>query len=288
MLNWKIYVLFSGLAIGLHSCVLDEAKPNAHQKVVVYTDSYCPADSLIIREFEESKHISVQIVYQTTDEIAKTIRKNKFNTGIDVLLLSSDSLREVLYNQSLFSQLRDRSFFRNIDRQFNNNHGFWVPVCHDPLIQVSKKDSSANCVAMDWDKFKNDSIAIHPKIMIESNRNSYLSKLKKTKKFANLAGENVPVNSKYSISTLSQITELSEKDIRYDKSNCFDYLVENQRFMTNFTSVSLYRYSRNKVASQQFVAFYCRFQYQIASNRNQLSTFKTIQPNFLIRALEIH
>ena len=287
-MNWKIYVLFSGLVIGLHSCVLDEAKPSAHQKVVVYTDTYCPADSLIIKEFEESKHISVQVVYQTSDEIAKTIRKNKFNTGIDVLLLSSDSLRETIYNQSLFSQLRDRSFFRNIDRQFNNNHGFWVPVCHDPLILVSKKDSSANCTTINWDKFKNDSIGIHPKITIESNWNSYLSKLKKTKKFVNLASENVPVNSKYSISTLSQITKLSEKDVRYDKSNCFNYLVENQRFMTNFTSVSLYRYSRNKVASLQFVAFYCRFQYQIASNRNQLSTFKTIQPNFLIRALEIH
>lgn len=287
-MNWKIYVLFCGLFIGLHSCVLDEAKPSAHQKVVVYTDTYCPADSLIIREFEESKHISVQVVYQTSDEIAKTIRKNKFNTGIDVLLLSSDSLRETIYNQSLFSQLRDRSFFRNIDRQFNNNHGFWVPVCHNPLILVSKKDSSANCVTINWDKFKNDSMGIHPKITIESNRNSYLSKLKKTNKFVNLASENVPVNSKYSISTLSQITKLSEKDVRYDQSNCFNYLVENQRFMTNFTSVSLYRYSRNKVASRQFVAFYCRFQYQIASNRNQLSTFKTIQPNFLIRALEIH
>lgn len=288
MLNWKIYVLFSGLLIGLHSCVLDEAKPSAHQKVVVYTDMYCPEDSLIIREFEEAKHISVQVVFQSTEEIAKTIRKNKFNTGIDVLLLSSDSLREKLYNQSLFSQLRDKSYFRNMDRQFNNNHGFWVPVCHDPLILVAKKDSSANCTSINWDKFKNDSISIHPKITLESNRSSYLKKLQKTKKFAALTNDKVPVNPKYSISTLSKVTELSEKDIRYDKSNCFNYLVENQRFMTNFTSVSLYRYSRNKVPAQLFVAFYCRYQYQIASNRNQLSTFKTIQPNFLIRALEIH
>ena len=258
-MNWKIYVLFSGLLIGLNSCVLDEAKPSAHQKVVVYTDMYSPADSLIIREFEESRHISVQVVYQTTTEIAKTIQKNKFNTGIDVLLLSSDSLRESLYNQSLFSQLRDRSFFRNMDRQFNNNHGFWVPVCHDPLILVSKKDSSANCTAFNWDKFQHDSVSIHPEIAIESNRNAYLLKLKKTKKFAFLAEDKAPVRSKYSISTLSQVAERSEKDIRYDKSNCFHYLVEKQRFMTNFMSVSLYRYGRNKVASQQFVAFIAAF-----------------------------
>lgn len=285
-MNWKIYVLFSGLFVGLHSCVLDEAKPSVHQKVVVYTDFYCPADSLIIKEFEESKKISVQVVYQTTAEIAKTIQKNKFNTGIDVLLLSSDSLRENLYNQSLFSQLRDRNFFRNMDRQFNNNHGFWVPVCHDPLILVTEKDSISNCAALNWSRLKKDSI--HPEISIESNTNSYLMKLSKTDKFASLTSSKAPVNPKYSISTLSRVAELSNKDIHYDKSKCFHYLVENQRFMTNFTSVSLYKYSRNKVASQQFVAFYCRFQHQIASNRNQLSTFKTIQPNFLIRALEIH
>lgn len=282
-MNWKIYVLFSGLFMGIHSCVLDEAKPSVHEKVIVYTDVYCPADSLIIQEFEDSKKISVQVVYQTSAEIAKIIQKNKFNTGIDVLLLSSDSLRESLYNQSLFSQLRDRSFFRNMDRQFNNNHGFWVPVCHDPLLLITEKDSAANCMSFNWNKFGKDSIL--PKIVIESNQSSYLAK---TGKFASLAKGVNPLSSKYTISTLSQVAERSNKDIHYDQSRCFHYLVENQRFMTNFTSVSLYRYSRNKVASQQFVAFYCRFQHQIASNRNQLSTFKTIQPNFIIRALEIH
>lgn len=271
--------------MGLHSCVLDEAKPSVHQKIIVYTDSYCPADSMIIKEFEESKKISVQVVYQTSAEIAKTIQKNKFNTGIDVLLLSSDSLRESIYNQSLFSQLRDRSFFRNMDRQFNNNHGFWIPVCHDPLILITEKDSSATCTSLNWSKFGKDSI--RPQITIESNQSSYLMKLAKTK-FASMISNKNPLNAKYTISTLSQVAERSDKDIHYDKSKCFHYLVENQRFMTNFTSVSLYRYSRNKVASQQFVAFYCRFQHQIASNRNQLSTFKTIQPNFIIRALEIH
>lgn len=285
-MNWKIYVLFSGLFIGLNSCVLDEAKPSAHEKIVVYTDLYCPADSLIIQEFQQSKNISVQIVYQTQDEIAKSIQKNKFNTGIDVLLLSSDSLRENLYNQSLFSQLRGRSFFRNMDRQFNNNHGYWVPICHNPLILVTKKDSSANCIPMNWNKFKKDSI--HAKIAVESNLSSYLMKLEKTNKFSAIAKNKAPMNSKYSIHTLSQIAAISDKDMHYEKSNCFYYLVEKQRFMTNFTSVSLYKYSRNKVASQQFIAFYCRFQHQVASNRNQLSTFKTIQPNFLIRTLEIH
>lgn len=285
-MNWKFYVLFSGLFIGLNSCVLDEAKPSVHQKVVVYTDFYCPADSLIIREFEQSKKISVQVVYQTQDEIAQSIRKNKFNTGIDILLLSSDSLRENLYNQSLFSQLRGRSFFRNMDRQFSNNHEYWVPICHNPLILVSKKDSSANCAPMNWGMFNKDSI--RPKIAITSNLNSYLIKLKKTSKFSSIAGNSTFTHPNYSIYTLSQIAELADRNVHYDKSKCLYYLVEKQRFMTNFTSVSLYKYSRNKVASQQFIEFFCRFQYQIASNRNQLSTFKTIQPNFLIRSLEIH
>lgn len=285
-MNWKIYVLFSGLFIGLHSCVLDEAKPSAHERIVVYTDFYCPADSLFIQEFEQSKKISVQVVYQTQDEIAKSIQKNKFNTGIDVLLLSSESLRESLYNQSLFSQLRGRSFFRNMDRQFNNNHGYWVPLCHNPLILVTAKDSSANCSGLNWDKLKKDSI--HPKIAVESNLSSYLIKLEKTDKFSAIAKSKAPANSKYSIYTLSQIAAFSDKDYHYGQSNCFYFLVENQRFMTNFTSVSLYKHSRNKIASQQFIEFFCRYQHQIASNRNQLSTFKTIQPNFLIRELEIH
>jgi hypothetical protein len=246
---------------------------------------YCPADSVIIREFEKSKKVSVQVVYQTQDEIAKSIQKNQFNTGIDVLLLSSDSLRENLYNQSLFSQLRGRSFFRNIDRQFHNNHGFWIPVSHDPLVLVTKKDSSANCLPMNWEKFKKDSLAA--KIGVTSNVRPYRMKLEKTNKFAAIAKNKAPVNTKFNIYSLSQVAQFSKQDFRYEKTNCFHFLVEHQRFMTNFTSISLYKYSRNKVVSQQFIEFYCRFQYQIASNRNQLSTFKTVNPNFLIRSLEI-
>lgn len=286
MFNWKIYVLFTGLFTLLHSCVLEEAKPAVHERIVLVTDAYCPADSLFIREFEDSRKISVQVIYQTPEEIARSIRKNSFNTGIDVLLLSSDSLRESIYNRSLFSQLRERDLFRNMDRQFHNNHHFWVALCHDPLILVTEKDSTAVCGAMNWNKFLKDSI--HPKIGMETNQESYLSKLKKTEKFSSFAGGKGAVSGSYAIYTLSQIAQFSERSAQYNQSNCFYYLVEKQRFMTNFTSISMYKYSRNKLASQQFIEFYCRYQYQVASNRNQLSTFKTIQPNFLIRTLEIH
>lgn len=285
-MNWKIYVLFSGLFLGMNACVLDEAKPSPHQKIMFYSDSYCPADSLIIKEFEESKKISVQVIYKTKDEIAQLIQQNKFNTTIDVLLLSSDSLRENLYNQSLFSQLKGRSYFRNMNRQFNNNHSYWVPICHNPLILAVAKDSSASCPKINWSKLMNDSI--YPKIAIKTNVSSYLMKLSKTVKFKNIGLAKTPAHPKYTIYSLNQIAEIANKDFDFEKSTCFYYLVENQRFITNFTSVSLYRYGRNKVASQQFIEFYSRFQYQTASNRNQLSTFKTIQPNFLIRTLEIH
>lgn len=283
-MNWKIYSLFAGLCFTLSAC-LDEAKPSAHEKIIFYTDTYCPADSAIINEFEQSRHISVQVVYQPQEEIAKLVRKDKFNTGIDVLLLASDSLREALYNQGLFSQLKGHLYFRNMDRQFNNNHHFWIPLCHNPLVLVTKKDSSAACIPLNWNKLNKDSV--HPGIEFKSNIHSYLMKLSKTDKFSRFTKKNLRAVSPYRIYTLDQLAKMSEVDFHFNQNNCFYYLVEKQRFMTNFTSISLYKYGRNKTAAQQFIEFYSLYQYQIASNRNQLSTFKTIQPNFLIRTLEI-
>lgn len=283
-MNWKIYILFAGLFFTLSAC-LDEAKPSVHEKIIFYTDTYCPADSAIINEFEQSRHISVQVVYQPQEEIAKLIQKNKFNTGIDVLLLASDSLRENLYNQGLFSQLKEHIYFRNIDRQFNNNHHFWIPLCHNPLVLTCKKDSSTVCAPLNWNKMNKDSV--RPGIEVKSNVNSYLMKLAKTDKFAKITKANLKSVSGYRIYTLDQLAKLSEVNFHFNQNNCFYYLVEKQRFMTNFTSISLYKYSRNKTAAQQFIEFYSLYQYQVASNRNQLSTFKTIQPNFLIRTLEI-
>lgn len=284
-MNWKIYILFTGLFLTLNACVLDEAKPNAHEKVIFYTDTYCPADSSIIKEFEQSRHISVQVVYRPQEEIAKLIQKNKFNTGIDAILLTSDSLRENLYNQGLFSQLKSPTAFRNIDRQFHNNHHFWIPLCHNPLVLTTQKDSSSVCVPMNWNKLNQDSI--HPEMEIRSNVSSYLMKLSRTDKFSRISRPGKKTLSRYRVYTLDQLAKLSEVDYHFNQNNCFYYLVEKQRFMTNFTSISLYRYSRNKVAAQQFIEFYSRYQYQVASNRNQLSTFNTIQPNFLIRTLKI-
>ncbi|AEA43044.1 hypothetical protein [Fluviicola taffensis] len=284
-MNWKKSIIFSGVLILANSCMVEEAKPISHEKLIVYTDNYCPKDSIIIQEFEQLKHISVQVIFQSKNEIAQRIKKDKFNTGIDVLLLSSDSLREDLYNKSLFTAIQDRSIFKNINRQFHNNHGYWIPFSHNPLIMVTPRDSASKCEPMNWSKFKNDSIK--PKLSITSNLSSYLLKLNKTEKFALVESSKFPTNKNYSIYPLDEFVEISDKDMRFSQKKCFYYLVEKQRYLTNFTSISLYKYSRNKILSEQFIRFFCRYQYQAASNRNQLSTYNTIQSNYLIRELEI-
>jgi hypothetical protein len=282
---WKKSILFWGILILASSCMVEEAKPLTHEKMIIYTDNYCPRDSIIIQEFEQTKHISVQVIYQSKDQIAQLIQKNKFNAGIDVLLLSSDSLREDLYNKSLFTSLKDHSVFKNINRQFHNNHGYWIPFSHNPLILVTSRDSAAKCELMNWSKFKIDSIK--PQLAITSNLSSYLLKLNKSEKFTLAKNAKFPTAKNYSIYTLDELVDISDKDMRFSESKCFYYLVEKHRYLTNFTSISFYKYSRNKIAAEQFIHFFMHYQYQAASNRNQLSTYKQIQPNYSIRELGI-
>lgn len=265
--------------------MIEEAKPSAYQKVVVYTDSSTPKDSLILKKIYKNTGIDAVIIYKPLAEIAKKIQQNRYNTGFDCLILASDSLRNALVKTSLFADLSDVKLNKSVYRQFYNTPNFWIPISHDPLVYFTPKDSLNTCAKVSWEKWRRDSLAVPLKI--SKQRDFYTSLLAKKNKFSFLVKSNGFKTKNASISVLSDLVVRSKKEPNFKTNHCFYYLVENQKYLTNVTTISLYQYSRNKELSIRFLKAYCSYQYTLAANRNQLSPFKQIPSAFVIGDLRI-
>jgi ABC-type Fe3+ transport system substrate-binding protein len=279
------FLTYLGLAVALYGCTLEEAKAPKDQHLVVYTDHYCPEDSSIVNDFEEFTNIQVRVVYLSPKDIIGKIQKNKYNAGMDVLLLSTDSIREILHERKYLQPLTNGRIFRKLGRQFHTKHAEWLSVCHNPLVLSVKIDSSATCASIQWKKIYQDSTGVK----YHSDKSAYtpINKLKNHSKFKQLFKEKSNPYAAVELWNLSEMVAYSNAHSSFASSHCNHFAVENQKYYTTVTSISLYRNARNKAAAVLFLEHYAKFAYQIASYRNQLSTFNGVRTNYLVEQLNI-
>lgn len=269
------------------SCTLEEARAPKHTSVVVYTDVYCPDDSVFISEFENYAHMDVRIFYKKTGEIMQLIASNRYNAGADILITQSDSLRRYLRERNLLHRIQNKRLFRNLSRQFNNTHYLWLPLCHDPLVLATRKDSTDDCAQLNWNKILRDSSGTD--FHVATNELAYYRQefLRPGSKFTRILDNPDNHRAKNALWKLTDLVQKNESDPKFNQAYCFHYLAENQRFFSSMCSVSIYKYGRNKSAAIRFLDYYGKFNYQIASNRNQLSTSKGITVDYRISELGI-
>lgn len=280
----KIFGIYLLLVI-LAACTLDEAKAPVHSHVIVYTDQYVPEDSSFIQEFEAYSHIHVKVIFKPSSEIIALLKGNKYNVGFDAILTKTDTIRQMMKEREMLHRISNARLFRNLNRQFNNNHYLWLPVSHNPLILEVSLDSSQNCDNLAWSKILKDSSAMNIHL-IPAEINYYKSLMKGGSRYATiLNSKNAPYSKRDLIKLSDLVEDLKSKKIAEQK--CRHLLNEHQRMFTTFTSISINKFARNKAEAIKFLDYYGKFNYQIASNRNELSTFNGIISNYQISELKI-
>ncbi len=276
----KGFILLSLVFFIFSGCKLEEAKPLRHKRIVICSDTYCKADSLLAKKIGNEAKVKVELWYMPREEMETWILKNRYNAPFDALIISSEAFRTKLKDSNVLSPITGESTFKDIQRQFYNTHKKWLTLCHDPLIIGNKKDSTEACYAINWNKVKSDSIPLYFKV--KKNSSFFLTRLKNSKRFSNYPLTQDPNSSPYFLIQLSELIDQKKKPA------CYSYVLENKKFLTLSTSISIYKFSRNRDATNQIVALFSKHRYQFAANKNQLSPFKDIKPNWEISRLTIH
>ncbi len=278
-MNWKIYTFLLGILVFLNACSLETAKPIYNELVTVYCDEPVLKDKRIIQQIRKTNKLNVRLVFKTKQEIAQEVHQNKYNVGFDVLITSSDSLRNALKEAGLFQKFEIKAD-QNIQRQFYNNHLFWTVICHDPLLVVSPKDSLHSCKLISISSLKNDSVSYVLKAQDEVF-SFYQSQLKRSQLTATKQPYFIP--GQVFFSPLSEVLKSKSKSKFY----CYFYLISGKKYLTRTTTISIYKYCRNAKLAKKFIQYYSAYAYQIAANRNQLSSFQHIVVNNDIHDLNI-
>lgn len=277
----KIFILISLPLLLLTGCSLEEAKPLVQNKIIICTDTYSKADSLLVKKLSSEAKIKIELWYLSTQKMDSLIAVNKYNVPFDILLTHSESVRKQLLDSNLLSKLNLPKSFNQLNRQFYNTHHFWLPIFHNPLILSKQKDSTENCSSLNWQKIKNDSLPIGFKVREDSS--TYLKKIASSKRFSPIK---LLIGQQGNLYTYHQLAEYIQRKPNGNRA-CLYYVLENKKYLTKTTSISLYRFSRNKDLAHQIIVQLLKHRYQLANNHNQLSTFKNIPANYSISTLNI-
>ncbi len=81
-------LLLAAFAGGLIGCV-EKAKPSSHQVLRVYTDYSEKLDIHSFRAFGRKENIQIFIFHKTSEEIIQQINNNKWECGIDMVILEN-------------------------------------------------------------------------------------------------------------------------------------------------------------------------------------------------------
>lgn len=135
----KYFLILVFLLGGLFGCSIEEAQPLAHKKLVIASDFLYPKDARYFSEFAKEKKVQVEIIHMRADSMEYRLKKDGYNTEIDLVFVHSLISVKQLENQA-FQPIQNDFHEQKLDqlKQIEKN---WFLVGRDPFIITYLKDS---------------------------------------------------------------------------------------------------------------------------------------------------
>ena len=135
----KDFLLLALLVGCLFACSIDEAQPLAHKKLVIASDFLYPKDAKFFAELTKKEKIAIEIIHMRADSIQYRLKKDGFNTNIDMVFVESLLGIKALENQA-FQPVQNGFSDGELSelKQIRNN---WFLVGKDPFVISYLKDS---------------------------------------------------------------------------------------------------------------------------------------------------
>lgn len=131
--------MFVLLISSLFACSIDEAQPLANKKLVIASDFLYPKDARFFAELTKKEKVAIEIIHMRADSIQYRLKKDGFNTNIDLVFIKSLLGIKSLENQA-FQPVQNAFSDGDLSelKQIRNN---WFLVGKDPFVISYLKDS---------------------------------------------------------------------------------------------------------------------------------------------------
>lgn len=116
-------------------CSVETVPKNKKVHLTIASDYLQPSDTVLFSRLTDSLHLSLEIRKMSSDQLIGEVRNERFNTGIDLVMMRSafdvNRLRRLnIFHPLTTSQLRNRWKDHNV-----------IPLAIDPYVRINKIDS---------------------------------------------------------------------------------------------------------------------------------------------------
>jgi spermidine/putrescine-binding protein len=130
------------LLFSFSACKIQEAKAPKKQNLIIASDFLKWNDTLLFRSFEKRFHCNVIIHTMKDDSLLKTLKKNRIENTIDIVLFNSFESIQPFAKAKLTQRLPEEQwkinrYFHDFGNQYYHSFGFGI----DPYVFVFEHDS---------------------------------------------------------------------------------------------------------------------------------------------------
>ena len=117
----------------LSSCMPNK---NKSKEINIYSQRHYDSDKMQYKKFEEKTGIKVNVTKAGADELIQRLKNEGDNSQADLFITVDVGKLWQASDMGLFQKFNDQKVFDNIDPQFLDKNGFWVPVTYRSRVVV--------------------------------------------------------------------------------------------------------------------------------------------------------
>ena len=156
------------IAVTLASCM---PNTNKSKEINIYSQRHYDSDKMQYKKFEEKTGIKVNVTKAGADELIQRMKNEGDNSQADLFITVDVGKLWQASDMGLFQNFDDQTVFDNIDPQFLDKNGYWIPVTYRSRVVVYSNERVKKEELSTYEDLANEKW--RGRLLVRSSSNAY-------------------------------------------------------------------------------------------------------------------
>jgi len=156
------------IAVILASCM---PNTNKSKEINIYSQRHYDSDKMQYKKFEEKTGIKVNVTKAGADELIQRMKNEGDNSQADLFITVDVGKLWQASDMGLFQKFEDETVFDNIDPQFLDKNGYWIPVTYRSRVVVYSNERVKKEELSTYEDLANEKW--RGRLLVRSSSNAY-------------------------------------------------------------------------------------------------------------------
>ena len=191
--------------------LLSSCMPNTNKskEINIYSQRHYDSDKMQYKKFEEKTGIKVNVTKAGADELIQRLKNEGDNSQADLFITVDVGKLWQASDMGLFQKFNDQKVFDNIDPQFLDKNGYWVPLTYRSRVVVYSNERVKKEDLSTYEDLANEKW--RGRLLVRSSSNAYNQALMSSL-VANLGPEAVTSWSEAVVKNFARDPKGSDRD----------------------------------------------------------------------------